>query len=97
MRNVMSAMDGVRLGMAGLHAGLEALTAPRVPLSQYYKWQSGEAVGVSTEAYNQVVAAHNKLARALIAEKLNSAKLQAQLRDALTLLKQVAGSPGNSK
>lgn len=86
----MSAMDGVRMGVTGLQAGLQALTSPRVPLSNYYMWQSGGPVGVSAEVYNEVVAAHNMLVRALASEKRKSAQLQAQLRDALTMLNKVA-------
>lgn len=86
----MSAMGGVRMGVTGLQGGLQALTSSRVPLSSYYNWQTGGPVGVSAEAYNDVVAAHNTIARALAAEKQRSEMLQAQLRDALTLLNKVA-------
>lgn len=93
----MSAMGGVRMGVTGLQAGLQALTSSRVPLSSYYNWQAGGPVGVSAEAYNEVVAAHNMLARALASEKQKSAMLHAQLRDALTLLKNATSPTGNSR
>lgn len=93
----MSAMGGVRMGVTGLQAGLQALTSSRVPLSSYYNWQAGGPVGVSAEAYNEVVAAHNTLARALAAEKQRSAMLRAQVRDTLTLLKNATSPTGNSR
>lgn len=91
----MSAMDGVRMGIAGLQNGLHALNSPRVPLSAYYKWQTTEASVVSVEAYNEVVVAHNALVQALAAEKRESAGLKSQLRETLKLLQKAVQPPDN--
>ncbi|WP_144735833.1 hypothetical protein [Extensimonas perlucida] len=88
----LNAMQGVELGMAGLQAGLNRLTAPQRPLSSYYHWQPEVHRGVSVEAYNALVAEHNDLVEALVAERRKTAQLQSQLRDALRLLKQAVDS-----
>lgn len=86
----MSAMQGVEIGLAGLQAGLNCLTAPQRPLSSYYRWHPEVSRGVSVETYNAMVTEHNALVDALVAERKKNARLQSQLRDALEMLKQAA-------
>ena len=83
----LSAMQGVEIGLAGLQTGLNCLTAPQRPLSSYYHWHSEVPQGASVDAYNSLVAEHNALVDALVAERNKSARLQSQLRNALELLK----------
>ena len=83
----MNAMQGVEIGLAGLQTGLNSLTAPRRPLSSYYRWHPDVPRGVSVKAYNALVTEHNALVDALVAERKKTARLQSQLRDALNLLK----------
>lgn len=86
----MNSMQGVEIGMAGLQAGLNSLTAPRRPLSSYYRHQPAMTEGVSVEAYNSLVVEHNALAEKLIEERKKTARLESQLRDALGLLRHAA-------
>jgi hypothetical protein len=88
----LNAMQGVELGMVGLQAGLNRLTAPQRPLSSYYRWQPEVPQGVSVESYNALVVEHNALVDALVAERKRTAQLRSQLRDALRLLKQAVDS-----
>jgi hypothetical protein len=88
----MSVMDGIDLGMAGLNAGLNSLATPQPPLGAYYKWQQPNPAGVPVEAYNSLVAEHNALVQELAAERRKAERLQAQLRDALNLLKRAVRS-----
>ena len=88
----MNAMQGVAIGLAGLQTGLNSLTAFQRPLSSYYRWQPKISGGVSVQAYNALVAEHNALVDALVAERKRTARLQSQLRDALELLKQAVNA-----
>lgn len=88
----MNAMQGVELGLIGLQAGLNGVTASQRPLSSYYCCQPEVSRGVSVEAYNALVAEHNALVDALVAERKRNARLQSQLRDALGLLKQAVNA-----
>jgi len=88
----MNAMQGVELGLEGLQAGLNRLTAPQRPLSSYYQWQPEVPQGVSVNAYNTLVMEHNALVELLLAERKKTAQLQSQLRDALGLLQQAVDS-----